>query len=82
LVDGGGLGGGWTYQDIFAACFWVIFDVKRDEVLGQFAIERFIHFVEDEIKKVEAGNESRREIDVAGDGEVDVVFWSDGIGGG
>jgi hypothetical protein len=39
-----------TYQDIFAACFWVIFDVEPDEVLRQFAIEGFVHFVEDEIE--------------------------------
>jgi hypothetical protein len=42
--------------------------------LGQSAIEGFVHFVEDEIEKVEAGDERRREIDVAGDGQVDVVF--------
>ena len=43
-------------------------------MLGQFTIEGFVHFVEDEIEKVEAGNERRWEIDVASDGEVDVVF--------
>ena len=43
-------------------------------MLGQFAIEGFVHFVEDEIEKVEAGDERRWEIDVASDGEVDVVF--------
>jgi hypothetical protein len=43
-------------------------------VLSQFAIEGFIHFVEDEVEKVEAGNERRWEIDVASDGQVDVVF--------
>ena len=43
-------------------------------MLGQFAIEGFVHFVEDEIEEVEAGNERRREIDVARDGQVDVVF--------
>jgi hypothetical protein len=43
-------------------------------VLGQFAIECFVHFVEDEVEEVEAGDERRWEIDVASDGQVDVVF--------
>jgi hypothetical protein len=49
------------------ACFNLIFDVEPNEVLGQFAIEGFIHFVEDEVEKVEAGNERRWEIDIASD---------------
>ena len=63
-----------TYQDIFAACFGIVFDVEPDEVLGQFAIEGFVDFVEDEVEKVEAGDERRWEVDVARDGQVDVVF--------
>lgn len=43
-------------------------------MLGQLAIERFVDFVEDEVEKVEAGDERRWEIDVAGDGQVHVVF--------
>jgi hypothetical protein len=49
------------------ACFNLIFDVEPNEVLGQFAIEGFIHFVEDEVEKVEAGNERRWEIDIVSD---------------
>lgn len=67
-------GGGSTYQDILTTCFWGIFDVKPDEELGQFAIEGFVHFVEDKIEEIEAGYERRWEIYVTGDGEVDVVF--------
>jgi hypothetical protein len=67
-------GGARTYQDIFAARFGIVFDVESDEVLGEFAVERFVHFVEDEVEKVKAGDERRWEIDVAGDGQVDVVF--------
>jgi hypothetical protein len=63
-----------TYQDIFTTCFGIVFDVEPDEVLGQFAIECFVHFVEDEVEEVEAGDECRWEIDVASDGQVDVVF--------
>ena len=63
-----------TYQDIFAACFGIVFDVEPNEVLGEFAIEGFVDFVEDEVEKVEAGDERRWEVDVAGDGQVDVVF--------
>lgn len=43
-------------------------------MLGQFAIEGLVDFVEDEVEKVEAGDERRWEVDVAGDGQVDVVF--------
>ena len=71
-----------TYQDILAAGFGVVFDVERDEVLGEFPVEGLVHFVEDEVEEVEAGDERRREIDVAGDGQVHVVFGAHGIGGG
>lgn len=43
-------------------------------MLGQFTIEGFVHFVEDKIEEIEAGNERRWEIDVTSDGEVDIVF--------
>jgi hypothetical protein len=71
-----------TYQDVLAAGFGVVFDVERDEVLGEFPVEGLVHFVEDEVEEVEAGDERRREIDVAGDGQVHVVFGAHGIGGG
>jgi hypothetical protein len=74
--------GGCTYQDVFAACFGVVFDVEPDEVLRQFTVEGLVHFVEDEVEEVEAGDERRWEIDVARHGQVHVVFRSHGIGGG
>ena len=70
-----------TYQDILAASFGVVFDVERDEVLGEFPVERLVHFVEDEVEEVEAGDERRREIDVASDRQVHVVLGSHRIGG-
>ncbi len=63
-----------TYQDILATGFGVVFDVERDEVLSELPVECLVHFIEDEVKKVEAGDERRWEIDVASDREVDVVF--------
>ena len=63
-----------TYQNVFAACFGVVLDVEVDEVLGEFTVEGLVHFVEDEVEEVEAGDERRREVDVARHGEVDVVL--------
>ena len=71
-----------THQNILATCFGVVLDVERDEVLGESTVEGLVHFVEDEVEEVEAGDERRREVDVARHWEVDVVLRSHGIGGG
>ena len=82
LELGGGGAARRTYQDVLASSFGGVFDVEPDEVLGQFPVEGLVHLVEDEVKEVKAGNERWWEIDVAGHGEVDVVFGSYRIGGG
>ena len=56
-----------TYQNVFSAGLWVIFDVERDEELSESAVDGLVHFVEDKVKQVKAGDERRRKIDVAGD---------------
>jgi hypothetical protein len=52
----------------------VVFDVESDEVLCESAVEGLVDLVEDEVEEVEAGNERWWEVDVASDGEVDVVL--------
>ena len=63
-----------TYQDVLAARMGVVFDVESDEVLCESAVEGLVDLVEDEVEEVEAGNERWWEVDVASDGEVDVVL--------
>jgi len=63
-----------TYQDVLAARMGVVFDVESDEVLGESAVEGLVDLVEDEVEEVEARNERWWEVDVASDGEVDVVL--------
>ena len=48
-----------THQDIFAPRVGVVFDVESDEVLGESTVQGLVHFVEDEVEEVEAGNERR-----------------------
>jgi len=43
-------------------------------VLGESPVKGLVHLVEDEVEKVEAGYKRRWEIDVACNGEVDVVL--------
>ena len=76
------LGEGGTNQDILSAGFGVVFDVERDEVLGEFPVEGLVYFVKDKVEEVEAGDERRGEIDVARDRQVHVVFGSHRIGCG
>lgn len=63
-----------TYQNILAPCFGVVLDVETDEVLGESTVEGLVHFVEDEVEEVEAGDERRWEVDVARHRQVDVVL--------
>jgi hypothetical protein len=55
------------YQNVFSAGLRVIFDVERDEELSESAVDGLVHLVEDKVKQVEAGDEGRRKVDVAGD---------------
>ncbi len=49
-------------------------------MLGEPSVKGVFYLVEDEVEQIETGDQSRREIDVPRNGEVDVVFRSDGIG--
>ena len=51
-------------------------------MLCELAVDGLVHLVEDEVEQVEAGDECRRKIDVAGDRQVDVVLGAHRIGGG
>ena len=51
-------------------------------MLSELAVDGLVHLVEDEVEEVEAGDERRGQIDVAGDGQIHVVLGAYGIGGG
>jgi hypothetical protein len=51
---------GGCYQNVLSASFGVVFDVERDEVLRELAVDGLVHLVEHEVEQVEAGDECWR----------------------
>ena len=39
-----------AYQNVLSAGFRVVFDVERDEVLCELAVDGLVHLVEDEVE--------------------------------
>jgi hypothetical protein len=51
-------------------------------VLGEPAVQNLVDLIQNKIQEIETRYECRREVDVARDGQVHVVFGADGISSG
>lgn len=72
----------WTNQNVCSARLLLVLDVEADQMFGQFAVHGLVHFVQNQIQQIKARYQGRREVDVTGDGPVEVVFGANRIGTG
>lgn len=48
-------------------------------MLSKSPIKRLIDLVQYEVKQIETRDQCRRQVDVSGDGHIDIIFGADGI---
>ena len=69
-----------TYQNILPAGFWDILEIQTHKMLSQPSIECLVYLIEYQIQQVEPRDQSRREINVACDGQIHIIFRPNRIG--
>ena len=69
-----------THENVLTAGIRLVLEVQADQMLCEPSIVLLIDLVENEVKKVESGDQGRRKVDIPRDWPFQVVLRSDWIG--